>query len=189
MHRGRARAEHLHPVHADVPLPVRGSRVITAGSVMNGAASSGQHVCTGSRAEVDLVAAQHDLLAGALAHGARPRVGDRLQLLEAAQLVGEPCRRLHLEHVRELRAGVVEPLDAEGEAHAPLRAELVDEQRVLAPRGRSKSSAGPPALTVRSTISVTSRRGSTSARDADELALALEQRDPLAQVGRGRHGV
>ena len=109
---------------------------------------------------------------------------------EAAHLLDEALRRLHLEHVaRASRADVVEPLDAEGEAHAPLGAELVDRAAGAAePFGRSKRSAGPPALTVRSTISVTSRCGSTSAATRDELALPLEQGDPVAQVRRRGHG-
>jgi hypothetical protein len=53
---------------------------------------------------------------------------------------------------------------AEGEAHAPLGAELVDEQRVLgALLVREEERAGPPGLTTRSVISVISRCGSTSA--------------------------
>ncbi len=42
-----------------------------------------------------------------------------------------PLRRLHVEDVAELRGRVVERLDAERHAHAPLGAELVDEERVL----------------------------------------------------------
>ena len=53
--------------------------------------------------------------------------------LQAAQLVGEA---LPAAASRARRASfardVVEPLDAEGEAHAPLGAELVDQQRMLA---------------------------------------------------------
>ena len=47
--------------------------------------------------------------------------------------------------------------------HAPLGAELVDEERVLRSLRRLEEGAGPPALTTRSTISVISRSGSTSA--------------------------
>jgi hypothetical protein len=46
----------------------------------------------------------------------------------------------------------------------------------------SNSSAGPPDLTTRSVISVISRSASTS--DPDQLTLALEERDPLAEVLR-----
>ena len=187
MHRRRARAEHLHPVHADVSLP--GARV------------AGDHGRQGDErrrverparldrqgAEVDLVAAQHDLLAGALPHGVRPRVGDRLQLLEAAELVDEARGRLHLEDVGELRPDVVEPLDAEGEAHAPLRAELVDQERVAAAPGpleEERRAAGlDGAVDDLGHLEVRVDLGG----DADELALALEEGDPLAQVCGGRH--
>ena len=168
--------------------PVRGSRVITAGSVMNGPASPGQQVCTGSRPRSTSSPRSTISWHAPCADDLRPRIGDRLQRLQPAHLRREPLGRLHLEHVRELGRDVVEPLDAEGEAHAALGPELVDQQRdAREPFGRSNSSAGPPARTVRSTISVTSSCGSTSARDADELALALEQRDPLAQVERDAH--
>ena len=78
-------------------------------------------------------------------------------------------------------------LDAEGEAHAPLRAELVDEQRVLAPVRPLEEERGPAGLDGAvddlGHLEVRVDLG----RDADELALALEQRDPLAQVGGRRH--
>src|SRR5262249_62402520 len=74
------------------------------------------------------------------------RVGDRLQLPEAAELVDEPRRRLHLEHVGELGTDIVEPLDAEGEAHAPLRAELVDEKRMAASFRTLEEQGRPPGL-------------------------------------------
>ena len=47
--------------------PVCGSCVMTAGSVMNGAGSPGQQRWIGRSAEVDVVAAENDLLADALA--------------------------------------------------------------------------------------------------------------------------
>ena len=145
--------------------PSRGSRVITAGSVMNGPASPGQQVWTGSRVR------DRPRRRAARSPGRRPcaqcRGGESaidFSCFKPAQLVREAVRRLHLEHVGELRRHVVEPLDAEGEAHAALRPELVDEQRVLASLRRARRAApGRPARTVRSTISVTSRCGSTSA--------------------------
>ena len=51
----------------------------------------------------------------------------------------------------------------------------------------SNSSAGPPALTTRSLISVISRSGIDLGGDANELALALEQRDPRAEIRRRGH--
>ena len=84
--------------------PVSRSFVITAGSVMNGAGSSGQQRWIGSRSRstsspvrtISWQARLRDLL--------RHRVGDRLELAERAHLVDEPLRRLQLEHSLELRA-------------------------------------------------------------------------------------
>ena len=125
---------------------------------------AGPAVLDRQEVEIHVVAFEHDVVVGRTANGLRPRVGDRLQRLQAADLLGQALRRLHLEHRAELGGRVVEAVHPEREAHAPLGAELVDEQRVLAsPSGFSKRSAGPPERTVRSTISVTSRYGSTSA--------------------------
>ncbi len=52
--------------------PVRGSFVITAGSVMNGAASPGQQVWIGSRSRFDVVAGEDDLLARTRTNLLRP---------------------------------------------------------------------------------------------------------------------
>src|SRR4029079_7339016 len=81
--------------------------------------------------EVDVVAGEDDLLAGSRTDLLRPRAGDLLELEESADLLAETLRRLHLEHLLELLADVVEALDPEREAHPPLGAELVDQQRVL----------------------------------------------------------
>ena len=124
---------------------------------------------------------------GAARDGLRQRVGDRLQLLQAAHLVDEPLRRLHLEHVLELRRDVVEPLDAEREAHAPLGAELVDQERVLRAlrvleEQRGAAGLHRPVDDLRD-LEVRVDLGG----DANELALALEQANPVAQVGRRGH--
>src|SRR2546430_7652936 len=50
----------------------------------------------------------------------RPGVRDRLQLLQSADFFDEPLRRLHLEHVADVRADGVERRRVEGEAHAAL---------------------------------------------------------------------
>src|SRR5256885_4085681 len=57
---------------------------------------------------------------------------------QAAHLLDEPLRRLHLEHVPEPFADGVEARRAEREAHPPFRAELVDQQRVLRAPDRSE---------------------------------------------------
>ena len=162
--------------------PVRGSRVITAGSVMNGPASPGQHVCTGSRPRSTSSPWSTTSWQAPRLHDLRPRVGDRLQRLQPAHLRGEPFGRLQLEDLRQLRGDVVERVDAEREAHAPLGAELVDQQRdraalrLLEEQRRAARPHGPVDdlrhLEVRIDLG----------RDADELLLTLEEGDPLAQV-------
>ena len=162
--------------------PVCGSFVITAGSVMNGAASPGQQRLDRQQVEVHVVAGEDDLLARAGAHGLRPRVGDRLELHQARDLLAQALGRLHLEHVLELLADVVEPLDAEGEAHPPLGAELVDQQRVLrALRVLEEERRAARLDGAVDDLGDLEMRVDLGA-DADELALALEQRDPVAEV-------
>ena len=135
-------------------VPVRGSRVITAGRVMKGAGSPGQQCWIG---RLSRSGSMHDVLRRAAADALRQRVGEALQLAEPLDLLDQALGRLHLDHLLELRRYVVEGRLAEREAHAPFGAELVDEERVGEPFGCLKRSAGPPAFTVRSTISVASR--------------------------------
>ncbi len=188
VHRGRARAEHLHPVHADVApagARVAGDHRRQRDERRRVAGPAGLHR---QPLEVDLVAAQHDLLAGAAAHGLRARVRDRLELLQAAHLLDEPLRRLHLEHVGELRRDVVEPLDAEREAHPPLGPELVHEQRMVAALRPLEEERRPAGLDR-----AVDDLGHLESRidlggNADELALPLEERDPRAQIAGRGHG-
>ena len=144
--------------------PVRGSCVITAGQRDERRRVARPAALDRQRVEVDVVAREHDLLARAAAHGLRPRVGDRLQLLQAAHLVDEPLRRLHLEHV-------LEPARRRRRARSTPKARHIRRSvpnwlissGCREPLTFSNRSAGPPALTMRSTISVISRSGSTSA--------------------------
>src|SRR5206468_2545065 len=80
-----------------------------------------------------------------------------------------------------------ELLDAEGEAHSPLGAELVDQERMLCslrPLEEQRRSARlDGAVDDLGDLEV----GIDLGRDADELALALEQRDPVAEILH-RHG-
>ena len=118
---------------------------------------------------------------------ARARVRDRLELLQPAHLLHQPRRRLHLEHAAHLAGDVVEPLGAEGEAHAALGAELVDQERMLrALRAleQQRRPGGPDgAVDDLGDLEV----GIDLGGDADELALPLKQRDPVAEVPRS-HG-
>ena len=183
VHERGAPVDLLHPVHADVAdagrlvLRDHGRERDERGRVERPAALDREHV------EVDVVARQHDLLAGRLRDLLRHRVGDRLQLPERAHLVDEPLRRLQLEDLAELVGEVVELLDAERHAHALLGAELVDQERVggafrvleqeRRPAGLDDAVDDLRDLEVRVDLG----------GDADELALLLEEGDPLAQVG------
>jgi len=94
---------------------------------------------------------------------------------------------LHLEHVLELLRHVVEALDAEREAHAPLRPELVDQQRVrgslrVLEQERRAARLDRPIDDLRH-LQVRIDPGG----DPNELAFALEERDPIAKSPRGRH--
>ena len=155
---------------------------------MNGAGSSGQQRWIGNRSRFDVVARQHDLLAGGLRDLLRHRVGDRLELPERAHLVDEPLRRLQLEDLAELVGEVVELLDAEGQAHALLGAELVDQERVLRALRVLEQQRRPAGLDDAVDDLGDLEVGVDLGRDADELALLLEEGDPFAQVGgRARH--
>ena len=168
--------------------PVAWSFVITAGSVMNGAGSSGQQRWIGKQVEVDVVAREHELLAGGLRDLLRHRVGDRLELPERAHLVDEPLRRLQLEDLAELVRQVVELLDPEGHAHPLLGAELVDQQRVRGAFRVLEQERGAAGLDDAVDDLRDLEVGVDLGGDADELAFLLEEGDPCAQVGRrARH--
>src|SRR5579862_1331463 len=132
--------------------PLRGSRVITAGSVMNGAASPGQQVCTGRSARSTSSPRRTTSWQAPL----RTLVG-----LESA--IDFSCLR-----PRSLSAspdgGCISSTPA---SFAPMSSRRsapngLISNGCLLPFGRSKRRAGPPDLTARSTISVISRYGSTS---------------------------
>ena len=182
VHERRAAVDHLHPVHADVARArVRilrddrrerdERRWIARPAALDREA-----------AEVDVVALVEDLLARRLRDGLRPRVGDRLQLQQALHLLAQPLRRLHVEDVAELGGRVVELLDAEREAHAPLGAELVDEERVLRALRVLEQQRRPAGLDDAIDDLGDLEVGVGLDWDAAKLALALEERDPLAEV-------
>ena len=166
-------------------VPVCGSCVITAGSVMNGAGSPGQQRWIGSRSRSTSSPVSTTSWAGPLRTVFGPRVGDRLQLLEPPDLLREPLRRLHLEHVarawrrprralgaskaRHMRRSVPNWLISSGWSDA-LR--LGEQQRRPAGLDGAVDDLGD--LEVGIDLGV----------DADELALALEQRDPVAKTRR-----
>ena len=96
-----------------------------------------------------------------------------------------PCGRLHVEHVAELRGGVVELVDAEREAHAALGAELVDQERVRRPLRSLEQQRRPAGLDDAIDDLGDLEVGVGLGRDTPELALALEKRDPIAEILRG----
>ena len=184
MHGGRAPVEHLHPVHADVAPAGAGVLRDHRRERDEGRRVAGPTGLDGERVEIDLVAGEDDLLRRAAADPLRLRVGDRLQLLEPANLLRDPLRRLHLEDVADPLARVVERVDPEREAHPTLGTELVDQQRVA--RLRVLEEQRRPAGLDHAVGDL----GDLEARvdlggDANELALALEQCDPLAEVSHG----
>ena len=163
VHERRALVDDLHAVHADVAAA--GVRVVRDDGRERDERRRVARPAALDRElrQVDVVAREHDLLARALAHGLRARVGDGLELLQAADLREQPLRRLHVEtsatfaptssslstpNARHMRRSVPNWLMRSGRS---------------APFGFSNSNADPPAFTVRSTISVISRWGSTSA--------------------------
>ena len=152
---------------------------------MNGAGSPGQQRWIGSRSRSTSSPVSTTSCDGAAADRLRPRVRDRLQLLEPAHLLDEPLRRLHLEHVAEPRADVVERRRAERHAHAPLGPELVDQQRVLRALDVLEQERRPAGLHDAVDDLGDLEVGIDLGGDANELALALEQRDPLAEIAGG----
>ena len=165
--------------------PVRGSCVITAGSVMNGAGSPGQQRWIGRRPR--LTSSPRSTISW---QAPLPTVFGResaidLSFCRPRTFSSEPARRLHLEHVGDPLRDVVEPLDAEGEAHPPLGAELVDQERVLGALRILEQERRPAGLHRAVDDLRDLEVGIDLGRDADELALALEQRDPVAEILRG----
>ena len=165
--------------------PVSRSCVMTAGSVMNGAGSSGQQRMIGSASRSTASPSSTTSWHGPFETDFGVESAIDLSVPSLRTFSTSPCGGLSSStsssfaatsssrstpKARHMRRSVPNWLIRSGSRE---------------PFTFSNRSAGPPDLTTRSVISVISRSGSTSARDADELALALEQRDPLAEVGDG----
>ena len=140
----------------------------------------------GQQVEIRL---HHELLARARADDLRHRVGDALELAEALHLLDEPRGRLHLEHVLEPPRDGVEARLPESEAHAALGSELVDQERVgraLDVTEEERRAAGlDRAVDDLGRLEVRIDLG----LDRDELALALQEGDPVAQVREGHRAI
>ena len=156
--------------------------------MISGAASPGQQVWIGSRARSTSSPSQHDFLAGRAGHA------------PSAPCRAPACSSGHLSHTS--RSPWAAPAPSGARAAGRSRAARPYPRRRPSPRRRaaacrtdcrapasscpagcSNSSAGPPARSTRSQISVISSRGETSARDALQLARRLELRDEVPQVG------
>ena len=171
-------------------VPSRGSRVMTAGSVMNGAASSGQQVWIGSRPR----STSSPVRTTSCERPERTLFGIEsaidLSLARPLTFSTRPCGRLHLQHVAEAGTDFVEARGIEGETHPALGAELVDQQGMLGALDVFEQERGATRLDG-SVVDL----GDLEVRvdlggDALELALALEQGDPGAEVtGRRQSAV
>jgi hypothetical protein len=96
-------------------------------------------------------------------------------LLQAAHLLGESLRRLHLEHLAHAAFDVVERLRAVGEAHAPVPNWSISSG--CCDLGISNRARGPPALMTRVDDLPDLKVRVDLGGDAKVLAFELEQRD------------
>ena len=97
---------------------------------MNGAGSPGQQRWIGSRSRSTSSPVRTISCDGPLRTVFGRESAIDFSFCSPAHLRDEALGRLHLEHVAEPAPDLVERLRAEGEAHPPLRSELVDQQRV-----------------------------------------------------------
>ena len=167
-HDDLVRRDHLLPVDAEVlPRLVRPARDGEAPGDER-RASPGQQVCTGSRARSTSSPSQHDLLARRAEHRLRrhvehlhaaaascPRRPSALAAARAPSGTRAACRSRAAP-----RPSSSTPIASATRRGVPNR---LPSTGIACPVGRSNSSAGPPAFSTRSQISVISRRGSTSA--------------------------
>ena len=147
---------------------------------MKGPPSPGQQVAIGSRSRSG--GSSTTSWQGPLETVRGRESASDLSLPSARSLSPMPCGRLHLEHRRDLLAELVEPLDAEGQAHAPLAAELVDQQRQRRAAHVAEQQRGPAGLDHAVGDLADLEIRVDLRRDLDQLPLAPEQVDPLAQV-------
>ncbi len=112
-------------------LPERGSRVTTQGRVMKRPPSWGQHLRMGNwlRSKLSLT---NDFFAGRVfgADGFGEGAGERAQLRQHLELVEEAFGGFDVHQALDALGDLIETVDAEGQRHAALAAELVDEDLV-----------------------------------------------------------
>ena len=112
-------------------LPERGSRVMTQGRVMKRPPSWGQHLRIGNWLRSKLSLTNDFLAVGVFgADGLGKCAGERAQLRQHLELVEEAFGGFYVHQALDALGDLVELVDAEGHRHAPLAAELVDEDLV-----------------------------------------------------------
>ncbi len=137
VHCQRARAQHLHAVHANVADAAL--RILRdhhwqcdVRSAVFGPASDDRQL-----RQIHLVALQHHFLARRLAApNARRKLSELEQPRKHRQLAHDALRHLEIEHLGDARADLVEIVHAEREGHSPHRAEEVDDDGILRPLAR-----------------------------------------------------
>ena len=145
-------------------LPVRGSCVITAGSVMKGAGSPGQQCWIGSRSRSTSSPSSTTSWHGPLRTDFGRESAIDFSVFRPRTLAASPCGGCISSMSPSLAA-----TSSSRSTPKPMHMRRSVPNWLIssgwrAPLTLSNRSAGPPALTVRSTISVISRYGSTSAR-------------------------
>ena len=138
VHPGGLAVVDLHPVHSDVALARARVAGDDAGQGNEAAAVVRPALEDGELVQIELVAAavlvrmQDDLLAGSLltADGLGKGAGQRAQLRQHFELVDEALRGFKVHQGLNALGNLVQPFDAQGQRHAPLAAELVDEDLV-----------------------------------------------------------
>ena len=131
VHAGGLAVVHLHAVHPDIALA--GARVASddagqrdeAASVLRPALEDWELV------EVDVVL-DDDLFAARVfgADGLGECAGERAQLRQHLEFVKQAFGSLHVHQAFDPFGNLIQPLDSEGQRHAPFAAELIDEDLV-----------------------------------------------------------
>ena len=131
VHACRLAVVDLHPVHADVALARCGIARMHAGQ--RDEAPAVVRPALENREVVEIEAfAPHDFFARGIfgADGLGKRACQRPQLRQHLQLVEQALGSLHVHQPADALGDLVQPLDAQRQRHAPLTAELVDQNLV-----------------------------------------------------------
>ena len=131
VHAGGLSVVNLHAVHADVALARARVAGDDAGEGDEAAAVMRPALEDGKVVEVEVVAANTFLAGGVFgADGFGEGAGERAQLREHFELVEKAFRGFQVHQRMNPFGDFVKPFDAESQRHAPLAAELIDEDLV-----------------------------------------------------------